>query len=467
MSLLPIPKKWNAEADIIVVGAGNAGLPAAITATDKGVKVIILEAWGSPCSSLAYIAGGTPFVGTDLQKAAGIKDSPKKVLEEAVEISGGSPELYGVLMERQLDTYQWLKAMGAKPIRLFHAPGHSEIRLHRFQGHGAGILKALIKAAEARNIETYFKHRAERLIVDPATGRVIGIKAKHDNKDVYFRAKKAVILANGGFIRNTAMIAEYGPSYLECVPVAPVTHMGDGLKMVLDIGGATAGIGIAVCPSISVCTETNRTTVITDHGAIAVNKDGKRWWDEMCAESGTYSPRFEEILRQDPHGGLHFNIYDSLIRQETSPEAYQHVKEFKADTLEELAKVAGIEPRGLVETVKAYNNSIDKHGYDIQFGRKFWGGLHGKEPPPKVEKPPFYAIRSKVSLSSLKGGVKINTKAQVIDNFDKPIPGLYAAGEVAGGFCGKPDAYYAGVMTLQGFVFGRVAGENAAAEAEK
>jgi fumarate reductase flavoprotein subunit len=464
MSLLPVPKKWNAEADVIVVGAGNAGLPAAIAATDKGAKVLILEAWGSPCSSLALIAGGTPFVGTDLQKEAGIKDSPEKVLKEAVEISGGSPELYGVLMARQLDTYEWLKTMGAKPIRLFNAPGHSEIRLHRFQGHGAGILKALIKAVQTRGIETYFKHRADRLIVDPVTGRVIGVRAKNEDKDVYFKANKAVILANGGFIRNKEMITEYGPTFLECVPVSPVTHMGDGLRMVLDIGGATSGIGVAVCPSISVCTTTNRTTVITDHGAIAVNQAGQRWWDEMCTESGTYSPRFREILRQDPHGGLHFNIYDSYIRQETSPEAYQHVKEFKADTLEELAEAAGIDPAGLVKTIEEYNSDIKKYAYDTKFGRKAWGGLHGKEPPPKVEKPPFYAIKCKVSISSLKGGVKINTRAQVVDNFDKPIPGLYAAGEVAGGFCGKPDAYYAGVMTLQGFVFGRVAGENAAIE---
>jgi len=102
-------------------------------------------------------------------------------------------------------------------------------------------------------------------------------------------------------------------------------------------------------------------------------------------------------------------------------------------------------------TIDKYNSDIDSVGYDTVFGRKFQFGL--ERPLVKIDTPPFYAIRCKVSLSSLKGGVTINTKAQVIDNFGDPIPGLYAAGEVAGGFCSIPDAYYAGIMTLPAFVF--------------
>jgi len=464
MSFFRVPEKWDAEAEVIVVGAGTAGLPAALRAAEKGATVMVLEAWSGPASSLAYIAGGTPFMGTDVQKAAGIEDSTEKCFAEAMRVSGGDPELYGVLAERQLDTYQWLLAQGARVVSVFEAPGHSLPRIHRWEGHGAGLLKVLRRKAEEKGLDIRYKHRADRLVQDPASGRIIGVRAKHEGKDVYFRASKAVILANGGFIRNKEMIAEYGPYYVECVPVTPPTHMGDGLRMVLDVGGATYGIGIAVCPSISVCTETGHTTIIPNHGAISVNKDGERWCDEMCTEWGTYSPMFRDIVRQDPHGGLHFNIYDSHIREEASPEAYRQIKEYKADTIEGLAKMVGINPEGLVKTVNEYNADIEKYGYDKKFGRKEWGGLHGKEPPPKVEKPPFYAMKCKVSISSLKGGVKINTRAQVVDHYDEPIQGLYAAGEVAGGFCNKPDAYYAGIMTLQSFVLGILAAENAAAE---
>ena len=454
-----IPEKWDHEADVIVVGAGNAGLPAAITAADKGAKVTVLEAWGGPASSLALIAGGTPFAGTDLQKEEGIVDSPDRLFKDAVEISGGSPDLWRVLADRQLETYEWLKGLGAKSIELILGPGHDEMRIHRWEGHGARVLKILRETAEKRGVEILFKHRAERLILDPATDRVIGVSAKHEENVLHFKARKTVILATGGFIRNKELVREFGPSYVECVPVAPPTHMGYGLKMALAIGAATAGMGLAVCPSISVCTETNRTTIISSQGAIAVNKDAKRWADEV---GPPYTITFRELLREYPDG-LHFFLYDSKIREIGSSKDHIHVKEYKADTIEELARAAGLEPEALKATIDEFNSDIDKYGYDKKFGRRHLGRLHVKEPLQKIDTPPFYAIRCKVSLSSLKGGLKINTKAQVINQFGDVIPGLYAAGEVTGGLVGRPEAYYTGAMTLMGFVFGRVAGENAAA----
>src|SRR4030042_776152 len=115
MAYSQIPKKWDGEADVIVVGGGNTGLPAAITAHDKGVKVMVLETSGGMASSLAMIAGGTPFTGTDLQKAEGIKDSPDNLYKEAVKVSGGSPELWRALADRQGEVHEWLKALGDQP----------------------------------------------------------------------------------------------------------------------------------------------------------------------------------------------------------------------------------------------------------------------------------------------------------------------------------------------------------------
>ena len=460
MSLLNIPEGWDGEADVIVVGAGTAGLPAAITAADRGAKITVLEAWGGPASSLALIVGGTPFAGTDMQKEKGVEDSPDKLFNNATEVSGGSPDLWRVVADTQLQTYEWLKGIGAKPVELWPAPGHDEMRIHRWEGHGARVLKILRQTAEKRGIEILLKHRAERLILDPATGRVIGIRAKHEDKVVNCRARKGVILASGGFIRNKELVKEFGPHYVECVPVTPPTHMGDGLKMALQVGAATQGIGIAVCPSISVCTETNRTTIMLIQGAIAVNKDAKRWADEV---GPPYNIMFGDLIRQYPDG-LHFNIYDNKIREIASSEDYLRVKEYKADTIEELARAVSLEPEALVETINKYNSEIDRHGYDVKFGRRRWGARMGNKPPPKIDTPPFYAIKCKVSLSSLKGGLKINSKAQVVDQFGDAIPGLYAAGEVSGGLMGKPEFYYTGAMTLGAFVFGRVAGENVAAE---
>jgi fumarate reductase flavoprotein subunit len=433
MSFLYIPEKWDGEADVIVVGAGTAGLPAAITAADRGAKVTVLEAWSGPASSLAYIVGGTPFAGTDIQKEKGIDDSPEKMYQNAVEVSGGSPDLWRVIVDRELATYEWLKGLGAKSVELWPASRHDAIRIHRWEGHGARVLKILREAAGERGIEMLFRHRAEKLILDPATGRVVGVRVKHEDKALHFGARKGVILATGGFIMNKELVREFGPHYVDCVPVTPPTHMGDGLKMALQVGAATEGIGMAVCPSISVCTETNHTTVMRAQGAICVNRDAKRWADEV---GPPYNVTFADLIRQYPDG-LHFQIYDNKIREIASSEDYLHVKEYTADTIEELAGTVSLEPEALVKTINNYNSSIDEHGYDTEYGRMYWGGRMGKEPPAKIDTSPFYAIRCKVSLSSLKGGLKINTRSQVVDQF-----------------------------AIGAFVFGIVAGDNAVDEGE-
>ncbi|OGO22998.1 MAG: hypothetical protein A2144_12430 [Chloroflexi bacterium RBG_16_50_9] len=164
------------------------------------------------------ISGGTPFAGTDLQEQRGIKDSSDALYEEAIEISGGSPELWRAIADRQLETYEWLKSIGAKPAKLLHAPGHRVMRSVRFEGHGPGLVKLLRKAAEDRKIEILHKHHAERLISDPEKCRVIGVRAKHGDKVLNFRARKAVILTTGGFCRNIELIKEYGPEVTSRAP---------------------------------------------------------------------------------------------------------------------------------------------------------------------------------------------------------------------------------------------------------
>ncbi len=116
MAYKKIPETWDGEADVVVVGAGNAGLPAAITATDKGDDVIVLEAWTSTASSLAYIAGGILFAGTPFQKDRGMDDSPEKMYNEAISVSKGDPELWGVLRDRELEIYHWLTGLGVELV---------------------------------------------------------------------------------------------------------------------------------------------------------------------------------------------------------------------------------------------------------------------------------------------------------------------------------------------------------------
>jgi fumarate reductase flavoprotein subunit len=460
MSQSQIPSKWDGEADVIVVGGGNTGIPAAITAHDKGAKVIVLEASGGMASSLAMIAGGTPFTGTDLQKAEGIKDSPDQLYKEAVAVSGGDPELWRAVADRQEEVYRWLKSLGAKPQAVLLAPGHLVRRSVKFEGHGPALCKILREALAKTKIDVRYKHRARKLIVD--NGRVIGITAESGGKTTYFKAKKAIILTTGGFCQNLEIVKEFGPHYADLVPTAPPTHQGDGLKMAMAIGAGTDGLGLAVCPSMPVGAETLQFVSSGLMGGITVDKDGKRFGNEATEELGTYTEKHKICLDHDPTG-LHITVSCQAIRDLNAPPP-PNIREpiYKADTIEELEKQLGIPAGNLKATVDEYNSDIDKYGYDRKYGRKLLGMAWPEKPVMKIDPPPYYAMKNKICLTSMKGGLKINAKCQVIDQFGDVIPGLYAAGEIAGGLERIPHHYYTGRMTLQAFTQGRIAGDVAA-----
>lgn len=459
MATSQIPQKWDDEADVIVVGGGNSGLPAAMVAHDKGAKVMVLEVSTGMASSLAMIAGGTPFAGTDFQKNLGIQDSGDAMYEEAVETSGGDPELWRSICDNQLATYEWLKSIGAKPTMVLLAPGHKVMRSMRFEGHGAGLCQVMQKAARAKKLDIRYKHRAERLIFDVENHRVIGVRAKHDNQLLNFKANKAVVLTTGGFIKNDSLLKEFGPEHANLMHSSPPTHMGDGLVMALDVGAATSGIGLAVCPSMSGCIETGKALTMGGFGGISVNRNGKRWGSEMILPPLSYNMTFKALLRADPEG-IHYFIFDQGVK-DAIPPAPHHEKVHTAPTVEELAVILGVDPQALRETIDEWNENIEKYGYDKKFGRTIQGMANMKEPPKKLDKPPYYGIRCQVCLTSMKGGLKINGKTQVVDQFGQVIPGLYAAGEIAGGLVGQPAAYYTGAMTLSAFTEGYIAGVNA------
>jgi flavocytochrome c len=459
MSSSQVPKKWDGEAEIIVVGGGNTGIPAAITAHDKGAKVMVLETSSGMASSLAMIAGGTPFTGTDLQKAEGIKDSPDQLYEEAVKVSGGSPELWRALADRQEEVYEWLKSLGAKPEKVLLAPGHLVRRSVKFEGHGPALCKVLRNALKKSGVDVRYKHRARKLIVD--NGRVVGITAESGGKTLNFKAKKAIILATGGFCQNLEIVKEYGPHYADLIATAPPTHQGDGLKMAMAIGAATDGLGLAVCPSMPVGAETLQFVQSGLMGGITIDRWGNRFGNEATEELGTYTEKHKICLDRDPTG-LHITVADQAIRDLNPPANPGRETIYQADTIEELEKQLDIPAGNLVATVKKYNSDIEQYGEDKEYGRRMQGMQWPEKPVMPLNHPPYYAMKNKICLTSMKGGLKINAKCQVIDQFDDVIPGLYAAGEIAGGLEHIPHHYYTGRMTLQAFTQGRIVGDVAA-----
>ena len=465
MAAVEIPKVWDHEADVIIVGAGTAGLPAGITVAEAGLKATILESMPACGGSLNMVVGGVAIAGSDEQKAAGIDDSPDIFYQDLINICGADPEIARAYVENHLDAYNMLKEEGIKWPGLVPLPGHSRVRsLGWLLGYGPKIVKALENRAKKAGVEILFRHQAARLIADMQTGRVIGLKVNVKDEVKNFKARRAVILATGGFGRNREMIAEYVPEMVDCVPKMPAGHMGDGLKMALALGAATKDIGNAVAPSWPVCVETHSSALwALDWGGIMVNVAGKRFHDESSSEA-FYGPMTKAGMRQP--GGIYWVVFNDRIKEEIGKvkrellETVEKCKQYKADTIEELGRSAGIDAKGLKETLEEYNGDIDSVGYDTVFGRKHQLGL--ERPLLKVDTPPFYAVKCVTSVTSLKGGLKVNADSQVINQYGEVIPGLYAAGEIAGGLHTK--MYLLCVLTSASMTFGMIAGRNAVKE---
>ena len=331
--------------------AARQDLPAAIVVAESGHKATVLETRGLCGGSLSMVAGGFAIAGTAEQRDAGIVDSADLLYEDMIRICGADPELARAFADNQLNAYIMLKEEGVKWPGLNENPGHSRIRSFIISGLGKIMVEALEKRARRVGVEILFKHRARRLIKDPQTGRIIGLQVTVDNQEKYFKAKKAVILATGGFGRNRDLVAEYAPEMVDCIPMMPPSHLGDGLIMGLELGAATKDIGKAVAPAWPVCIETHQNNVWTvNWGGILVNNKGERFHDESQAE-GFYGPMTGVGMKQP--GGVYWAIFNEKIINDirkANPIKVRSVeksKKYKASTVAELANSAGINVDGL------------------------------------------------------------------------------------------------------------------------
>jgi len=465
MSAAPLPKKWDHETDVIIIGGGTAGLPAAIKVREAGQKATVLE-WRPQCGgSLGMIVGAVAFAGTDEQKAAGIKDGPDMLYDDLVNVGGAVPAIARKLADTQLEAYRIFKEEGFVWPGIVALPGHCATRGFGWMlNYGPAVVKTLENRAKKDGAEILFHHKAKRLIIAPETGRVIGVQVEVGKELKNFKARRGVIIGTGGFGRNREMVAEYAPYMVDCVPKMPISHKGDGLKMALDVGAATKDIGIAVAGSWPVSQETHSRAIwALDWGGIMVNVNGERFFMESSAE-GFYGRMTEAGMRQP--GGVYWvildqNVFDHVGTSQVKGTIERNMAHFKdidncakvkADTLEELAKKSGINVENFVKSVKKYNSDIDSVGYDTVFGRKYQFGTN--RPIWKLN-PPYYAIKCVTCTTSFKGGVKIDADCRVLNHYDDPIPSLYAAGEVAGGLWSH--SYMLAVMTSGSMAQGVIA----------
>jgi fumarate reductase flavoprotein subunit len=456
------------DCDVLVVGGGGAGMAAAIEAADAGASVVLLEAGPRPGGSTALSGGVFYAAGTSIQRAAGVEDDVERMYRYYMTLNRWNlePWLIRRFCEESAPTLEWLIGLGVDiPVEGLYISGVDDTpRGHHSHGSGIELFEHLLGAASSRGVAIHPNVRVEGLLVDG--GKVTGITAQGAEM-----RGGAVVLATGGYGANRAMLAEFNSDIAAqderwSFYFGSQTSRGDGIAMARDIGAAVVGKGrllVNASPGFS-------RDVADFHPPwlVFVNRDGQRFMDETWP----YCIAGHRIEEQP--GRLCFAIFDEPTRA-ASPSRHPFADKLGvgdyayscdrlaeeaakgrvlvAETLEELAAKAGIDPVGLVGSVAAYNGDV-RSGSDRQFFKQ--GALT------TIETAPFYAAEvHAASFGATSAGVRIDPDARVLGIDAHPIAGLYAAGETAGGVLG--ERYVGGGNYISNaLIFGRIAGQGAA-----
>ena len=484
----------DAECDVVIVGAGGAGMTAALQAVDSGVNsVIIVEKGGSTGGNTSRATGGMNAAKTAYQDKNEWSDATTTAVEKTI---ATAKEKYGdkvgdliATVEAQFEAYKanptgyfdsvelfaldtmvggkclnnldlvmtltgnsaeaidWLATKDAHLTNVGSFGGASVKRIHRATTEdgkttpvGAYLVKVLTADVEAEDkIDLRTNTAATELVMED--GKAVGVKVKNENGEYTIRAK-AVILASGGFGADLDRVAALKPELAGFVTTNVPTITGDGIDMAVAVGAATVDMEqIQIHPSVY--TETT-TALITEgirgDGAIFVNELETR--DNVSAAE----------LAQE--GGYAYTILDQKMMDASSTYNSYFTKGYavQADSYEELAEKLGVDPATFAATMETWNKAVADQK-DDEFGRLSFASA--------LDTAPYYAIKVSPGIHHTMGGVKINTNAEVLTEAGEAIPGLYAAGEVTGGVHGANRLGGNAVADI--VVFGRIAAQNAAA----
>lgn len=445
--------------EVLVLGAGIAGHCAALAAAEAGAQVLLLEKSGQPGGSSAMAGGAFAFSGTDLMIAAGQHDSREAFRHDLFHSGQGrnNPAMVDRFLDNQLEAYAFLKAHGVK-FSLF--PGAP--RIHT-TGTGRAVTSLHMAARAHPNIRFFSRTAALRLDRSATGGRVDRADLFYGDQEASVTATRGIVLATGGFSRSRELLRVFAPELLEAVKHGGVANTGDGLMMATMLGAGLADIGyvtgsfggaIGNYPhGVQGADEVPPLIFAFQAGAIIVNRDGRRFINE----DQSYKTLSSAGMQQP--GGIGFQIFDEkLIRLAMAdssvnnyPEALHGDYLRQAETIPDLAAKMGLDGAVLQATVDRYNESVAS-GTDTEFGRV--GCLMA------IDTPPYYIAASANALTSTYGGITTDGDMAVIDWLGEPIPGLFAAGEVVGGFHGA--GYYSASSLSSSATFGMCAGMRAA-----
>jgi fumarate reductase flavoprotein subunit len=480
------------QADFIIVGAGGAGLAAAVAAAEGGVRVLMIERLRGTGGATVF-STGIFAVESSLQKELGIRITTDEAFRQHMFYTHylSNPRLVRAVIDKSADTIDWLAERGTKFIEPEEFYPGAPRTWHTMELDGRSITKSLEKTAVDLGGTIHFGIRAKKLIME--NGRVAGVLAEDQKGNPAEYRGKAVLIADGGFANNEEMMKKYTQAGDPTIKMAvgQAGKEGDGIRMAWEVGAAREGTSLIQRgpPRIMRKQKADKggakdsrydkqIMAVLRQPFLWVNANGDRFLDE----SELSFPHIGNALSRQP-GQVLFNLFDDTSRKHLQERGIQagsgmlsakgtripdlveaiqarmEEEAWVAGSIQELAGKMGVESRRLRDTVDEYNAFCDK-GRDALFAKD---PLY-LEP---VRTPPFYAIKGHPTHVGTLGGIRINHRAEVIKE-DSPtgldvIPGLYAAGNVAGGMYG--DTYDAshtlGLTSAFAVISGRIAGENA------
>lgn len=449
------PDDTALNADIVVIGAGGAGMTAAIQAMQDGAtNIVILEKMAITGGNTTRSTGGLNAAATKYQEKADIEDSVELFVKDTM--TGGKdlndPALVQTMAENSAAAVDWVNEIGGDLTVVGQFAGASVMRIHRptdTSAVGPMLVTALNNKVAELNIPVLLNTKATELIVDD-TGVITGVKAEGADGEITINCK-AVVLATGGFGANSDMVVGYSPALAGFATTNHSGATGDGIVMATAIGAGLTDIEqIQTHPTVNPDTSDMYTEGVRGNGAMLVNAEGKRFISEM----ETRDVVSKAILEQT--GGYCWLVFDETVRISLKAiETYISMGIiYESDTVAGLAEKINVDPAGLQETFKTYAKYVANKN-DEEFGRI--DTSMGSD----LSTPNFYAGKCAPAVHHTMGGVKINPETQVLTQDGVAIPGLYAAGEITGGVHGANRLGGNAVADI--VIFGRIAGTNAQA----
>jgi tricarballylate dehydrogenase len=484
--------------DVLIVGAGNAALCAAISAHENGAEVMVLEF--APESerggNSAFTAGAMRVVydGVDdlLELMPDLSDEEiartdfgsytrDKFFDDMARVTEyrADPDLVGLLIDRSHETLKWMASKGVRFMPIYGRQAFEVDGKYRFWGGltvetvggGPGLVDSLVSVCEKAGIEIVYETRARELVTED--GHVVGVRVIQGGETKEIRAR-AVVLASGGFEANTEWRTRYlGPGWDMAKVRGSRFNLGDGIRMALEIGASPTGQWSGAhavqwdmnAPEFGDLRIGDNFQKHSYPWGILINNDGVRFLDEGADFRNYTYAKYGRVMLEQPGLGA-WQVFDSkvahLLRDEYKiPE----VTKVKSDTLKGLAdQMDGMDVDQFVSTIEEYNSAVeDSVIFDptLKDGRRTKGLQVDKTNwANTIADPPFEAYHVTCGITFTFGGLRVTTDTQVLSGDGQPIPGLYACGELVGGLF--YFNYPGGTGLTSGSVFGRIAGRESA-----